>query len=209
MSLPALYIFAKAPLAGTVKTRLQGTYTAEQAAEIAAVLIRETVARVIASWDGPIYLATTPTTEHPLFAELASRYALTLRAQHGVDLGERMYDAIAHGIARHGAAGVIGCDVPHCAPSTLTQAQRCLRAGRNVLGPALDGGYYLIGLTRAHPQLFDRIEWGGPEVWARTRDRLHSLDLPYELLPALRDIDTAEDLRDAAAQVAALRRFLV
>jgi len=71
MRAPALFVFAKAPIAGAVKTRLQPEYTAAEAAEIAAILIRETLALAVANWDGPIYLATTPTTSHPLFAELA------------------------------------------------------------------------------------------------------------------------------------------
>ena len=208
MPRPALFVFAKAPVAGTVKTRLQGAYTAAQAADIAAVLIRETLALAVANWDGPIYVSTTPTITHPLFGELAEHYAITVRAQVGDDLGTRMQEAIAHGIARHGAAAILGCDVPHCPGATLVTANRWLNEGCNVFGPATDGGYYFVGLTRPYPELFTEINWGSADVWHTTRERARALELGYELLPPLRDIDTADDLRHAAVEVAALRRFL-
>ncbi len=208
MARPALFVFAKAPVAGAVKTRLQPTYTAAQAAEIAAVLIRETLALAVANWDGPIYLSTTPTTSHPLFTELASRYAVSVRAQSGADLGARMNEAIAYGVEHHNAAAVIGCDVPHCPGTILARANRWLSAGRHVFGPATDGGYYFVGLTRAHPALFVDINWGGADVWTATQKRLAALKLGYELLPPLRDVDTPEDLRDAARTLPALQRFV-
>jgi len=208
MAGPALFVFAKAPVAGAVKTRLQPEYTAAEAAEIAALLIRETLALAVASWDGPIYLATTPTTSHPLFTELASRYAVSVRAQVGADLGARMHEAIAYGVEHHDAAAVIGCDVPHCPGTLFARAHRWLAAGRNVFGPATDGGYYFVGLTRAYPELFVDINWGGADVWTITQERLAKLKLRYEVLPALRDIDTPADLRDAARAVPALQRFV-
>lgn len=208
MSHPALFVFAKAPVAGAVKTRLQPAYTAAQAAEIAAVLIRETLALAVANWDGPVYLATTPIRTHPLFNELAERYAIPVRAQVGSDLGARMHEAIAYGVAHHGAAAVVGCDVPHCPSATLATANQWLRNGRNVFGPAADGGYYFVGLTRLYPELFADIDWGSADVWATTRERTRVLGIAYESLPSLRDIDTPEDLRNAAMDVAALQRFV-
>lgn len=208
MSGPALFIFAKAPIAGSVKTRLQPRYTATQAAEIAAVLIRETVALAVETWDGPVYLSVTPTVDHPLFRELCAHRVLVVRPQTGADLGARMREAIAYGTAQHGAAGVIGCDVPHCPPAAMRDASRWLREDRNVFGPAMDGGYYFVGLTRPQPELFHDIAWGSDQVWPTTQERLTSLGITYELLPTLRDIDTAEDIVHAAQSVAALRPFL-
>ena len=208
MPAPALFVFAKAPVAGAVKTRLQPVYTAAEAAEIAALLIRETLALAVANWDGPVYLATAPTTSHPLFAELASRYAVSVRAQVGADLGARMNEAIAYGVEHHNAAAVIGCDVPHCPGTTLARANRLLSAGHNAFGPATDGGYYFVGLTHAHPELFVDINWGSAEVWTITQERLAKLKLRHETLPPLRDIDTPDDLRDAARIVPVLQRFV-
>lgn len=207
MSRPALFVFAKAPVAGTVKTRLQPTYTVAQAAEIAAVLIRETVALAVAHWDGPVYVSTTPDTTHPLFAELASRYAVVLRAQQGSDLGARMHEAIAYGIAQHGAAAVLGCDVPQCSGTTLRDACERLARGGALLGPSADGGYYLIGLAQARPELFTDVTWGGADVRTITVARAHAVGIEFEMLPLLRDIDTPADLAAAAQTYAPLKRF--
>ena len=204
---PALYVFAKAPVAGTVKTRLQPTYTAAQAAEIAALLIRETVALVVANWTGPVYLATTPDISHPLFAELAAHHAITLRAQHGADLGARMHEAIAHGVTHHGAAAVIGCDVPHCPAPVLCDAAARVARGHAVLGPSRDGGYYLIGLPQPRIELFTDMTWGSADVCATTLARARALGFEFETLPVLRDIDTPEDLHAVAASFPPLRRF--
>lgn len=208
MARPALFVFAKAPVAGAVKTRLQSVYTPAQAADIAAVLIRETLALAVANWDGPVYLAATPITTHPLFNELAERYAIPVRAQVGSDLGACMHDAIEYGITHHGAAAILGCDVPHCPSATLVAGHRWLSEGRNVFGPATDGGYYFVGVTRPYPELFADISWGSADVWAVTCERARTLGLSYESLPLLRDIDTADDLRLAAFEVSALRQFM-
>lgn len=204
---PALFVFAKAPVAGAVKTRLQPTYTAAQAAEIAAVLIRETLALAVANWNGPIYLATTPTTTHPLFAELASRYAVALRTQRGADLGARMHEALAFGIARHGAAAIMGCDVAHCPGSVLRQAAESLARGRAVLGPSMDGGYYVIGLCAPRAELFADIAWGGRDVGNTTIARAAVAGIEFEKLLPLRDVDTPDDLRLVAQAFPPLERF--
>ncbi|MFP5350245.1 MAG: TIGR04282 family arsenosugar biosynthesis glycosyltransferase [Gammaproteobacteria bacterium] len=207
MAEPALFIFAKAPIAGAAKTRLQPAYTAAQAAEVAALLIRETMALAAAHWEGPVYLATTPDTSHPLFAELAAHHAATLRTQRGADLGARMHEAIAHGVAHHGAAAVIGCDVPHCPAPVLRDAAARLVRGRDVLGPSTDGGYYIIGLHQPRIELFTGMAWGSADVCATTVARARALGLELDMLPLLRDIDTAEDLRAVASAFPPLRRF--
>ena len=204
---PALFLFAKAPIVGQVKTRLQPEYTPAQAAAIATVLIRETAALAVANWPGPVYLAATPDATNPLFVDLAREYSMTPTVQRGTDLGLRMQAALADGIGAHGAAAIIGCDVPHCRPELLMRAYDWLAHGRNVYGPATDGGYYFVGLQQAPAQLFGGIEWGGADVWQQTRQRAAALKLSYELLPTLRDIDTAADLRAAADVVPSLRVF--
>lgn len=201
-------IFAKQPVAGAVKTRLQPHYSPEQAAAIATVLIRDTVTLAATNWPGPIYLCAAPAAEHPLFEELSGRFDVSVVAQGEGDLGERMQRALAYGIERHGAAAVLGCDVPHCHPEILQEASAQLLRGANVLGPSEDGGYYLIGLAQVHPALFRDVEWGGAHVLATTLERGKSVGVDFALLPPLRDIDTAEDLWIVAQQHASLRRFL-
>lgn len=208
MTQPALLIFAKRPIAGEVKTRLQPTYTPERAARIAATLIRQTVELAASAWPGNIYLCGAPDAADPLFHELAGRFGVALRGQGGGDLGARMQRALAWGIARHGAAAVLGCDVPHCPWEILDEANAALARRDNVLGPSDDGGYYLIGLTQDRPQLFHGIPWGGARVLAATLERAQPLGLEFRLLPPLRDIDTPADLWLAAQQHASLRECL-
>jgi uncharacterized protein len=205
---PALLLFAKQPIAGEVKTRLLPQYSAAQAAEIAALLIEETVALAAANWPGPIYLSCTPDVGHPLFRDLAARFGVMLTAQTTGDLGARLQQALGFGIERHGAAAVLGCDVPHCEWEILDDANSALARGRNVLGPSEDGGYYLIGLCDRYPELFVDIDWGGPRVLAATLERAQAIGIEFTLLPMLRDIDTAADLWLVAKQYPVLRRFL-
>ncbi len=200
-------IFAKQPRPGQVKTRLQPEYTSEQAAEIAAFLIRETVELAVASWPGAAYLCAAPDADYPLFHDLAKLGVVLIEQGEG-DLGARMHRAIAFGIERHGAAAAFGCDVPHCPWEILDDANSALARGDNVLGPTDDGGYYLIGLSRAREELFAGIAWGGPCVLSATLERAQAIGIDFTLLPSLRDIDTAADLWLVARDHPSLRRFL-
>lgn len=205
MTRPALFVFAKPPVAGAAKTRLRPTYTAEQVAEIAAIMIRETLALAVANWDGPVYLATT--ASHPLFNELAARYTIPVRAQAGADLGARMHEAITYGVKHHGAAAIIGCDVPHCPATLLRDAAQRLARGHAVLGPSVDGGYYLIGLCAPRAELFGGIAWSGGDEYATTVARARAAGIELDTLAPLRDIDTPDDLRAVAPAFPPLARF--
>jgi rSAM/selenodomain-associated transferase 1 len=208
MNQPALMIFAKQPIPGQAKTRLRPEYTAEQAAEIAASLVQDTVELAVANWPGAIYLCGAPHADHPLFHALRDRYRVTLMAQSSGDLGARMQHALAYGIERHGAAAILGCDVPHCDWDILDDANTALARGENVIGPTEDGGYYFIGLVAPHADLFAGIAWGGPCVYSVTCERAKALGIEFTLLPTLHDIDTAADLWLIAQQYAPLRRWL-
>jgi len=205
---PVLILFARAPVPGQAKTRLQPDYSPTAAAEIAAFLVRASVAQAVADWPGEVWLYATPDAEHPLFRELAATHKLTLGVQRGADLGERMANAVRDGLGRHRAAAILGCDVPHLRGDTLDQANDWLARGRNVLGPTEDGGYYFIGLTHDIPELFADMPWGTPQVLPQTLERAATLGVEFERLPALRDIDTAADLRRAAQIYEPLHRFL-
>ncbi|MBI3574717.1 MAG: TIGR04282 family arsenosugar biosynthesis glycosyltransferase [Gammaproteobacteria bacterium] len=205
---PELIVFAKQPLAGQVKSRLQPEYTPQEAAEIAALLIRATVELAVASWPGEIYLYGAPDARHPLFEELAREFDLQLASQGAGDLGARMQAALREGLARRRAAAILGCDVPHCSWDILDQANHWLAQGRNVLGPTEDGGYYFIGLGAPHVALFEGIDWGTDQVLAQTLARAEQLGIEFEWLPRLRDIDTVDDLWLVSQKYAPLRQFL-
>ena len=209
MAQPDLIIFAKKPIPGQVKTRLQPVYSPEQAADIASFLIRATVELAVGSWPGDIILAAWPDPDHGIFHELADRYRIRLEKQGEGDLGEKMRTALDAGIAREGAAAIMGCDVPYCRWDILDQANDWLVRGRNVIGPTEDGGYYFIGLHECSQQLFEGIQWGGREVFQSTLAQAGSLGMEFERLSKLRDLDTPEDLWLAAEEYEPLRRFLI
>ncbi len=208
MNKPDLILFAKQPLPGQVKSRLQPQYTPTDAASIAAFLIRATVELAVSIWPGRVYLYASPNPDHALFHELEKTFRITLVEQTGGDLGAKMCNALRDGILRKGSAAVMGCDVPHCGRDVLDQAHRLLIEGKDVIGPTDDGGYYLIGSQRARPELFEGIEWGGDKVLAATLACGKKLGIEFELLPKLRDIDTAEDLHLVAERYKPLRQFL-
>lgn len=208
MKSPDLILFAKQPVAGEVKTRLQSDYAPSQVAEIAAFLIRASVQLASSSWPSQIYLCAAPGPDHALFRDLAGDFHIHLTRQVLGDLGQKMLQAMCEGIARSGAAGILGCDVPHCPWEIIEQAHEHLANGKWVLGPAEDGGYYFIGLQQAHATLFEGIAWGSNRVAEATLARAQRLGIAFEMLPVLNDIDTTEDLWLAAQTFEPLRAFL-
>lgn len=208
MKQPDLILFAKQPLPGKVKTRLQPPCTPEQAADIAALMTRATVEVATSFWPGDVYLYGAPDAGHPLFQELAGQFHIGLADQGPGDLGEKMYRALVDGVERKGAAAVMGCDVPHCRWDTLEQAHDLLARGSDVVGPTADGGYYLIGVQHADAALFRDINWGANDVLLRTAANAASLGISLELLPVMRDVDTWEDLLAVAEAFEPLRQFI-
>lgn len=208
MKSPDLILLAKQPIPGEVKTRLQPDYNPKQAAQIAEFLIRDTAKLAATNWPSDVYLYGAPGTDHPLFRRLAEKFRLRLATQADGDLGLRMLTALRQGIERSGAAGVLGCDVPHCQGAILELAHEKLARGDNVIGPTEDGGYYFIGLQQAPGALFEHIEWGESRVVETTLLRGQQLGITFEVLPKLTDIDTGDDLWIIAHQYEPLRKFL-
>lgn len=209
MSGPLLVLMARQPLPGRVKTRLQADSDGATAAAVAAELIRGSAALARRGWDGPVELHAWPDGDHPLLAEIAREHGLVLRPQARGDLGAKMHAALARGIETRGACAVMGCDVPHCPPPALRRARGLLAEGRAVLGPASDGGFWLLGLTHAEPTLFEQVAWGSSDVRARVLANAARAGVAVDAtLPCLRDIDTWPDLVAAASACAPLRRFL-
>lgn len=191
----SVLIFAKAPVPGQVKTRLVPVLGAEGAARLAARLIEGGVETAVVAGVGPVELWCAPDAAHPTFGALAARHGVRLAVQEGGDLGERMARAIADALARHPRALLIGTDCPSCEAADLRQAANWLAQGQDaVLGPVEDGGYWLIGLTRPQPALFEGIAWSTGGVMAATRERLRALGLRWSELPVRWDLDRPEDL---------------
>jgi len=191
-----LIIFSKAPVAGQVKTRLQPDIGPEACAELQDRMIRKTLASALASSANHVLLYAWPDTHHPLFQVLGKQHAISLCRQFGATLGERMSHALAQELENRGSVLLIGNDCPTLSPEILDQCFKELEQGIDcVLVPALDGGYVLIGMSQHHGLVFEDIDWGTEQVLEQTIERLNALDLSFQCLPALRDIDTLNDLK--------------
>jgi rSAM/selenodomain-associated transferase 1 len=182
----ALIVISKAPVPGHSKTRLCPPCEPTEAAELAEAALCDTLAAV----------AHTPAPRRLLALDGEPGAWLSpgfeLHAQRGHGLGERLGDAL--GLAR-GPALVVGMDTPQLTPWLLTAAtRRLLEPGVDaVLGPALDGGYWAIGLRRPDTRVFEGVPMSTPHTGNAQLLRLRSLGLRTAILPALRDVDTMED----------------
>ena len=188
-------VFARAPRPGQVKTRLMPRLGEWGAAQLHRRLVRRTLRVAQAARCGAVELHGAPRARHAFFLQCARNLGVILRDQRGRDLGERMFNAIARGLRRHRAVILVGTDCPVLEARDLRRAARSLAGGCDaVLAPAEDGGYPLIGLRRVSPRLFERIAWGGPDVFTRTAEVLDQLDWRWRRLPTLWDVDRPEDL---------------
>ena len=196
----AVIVFAKAPVAGAVKTRLAGALGAAGAARLAARMLDATTARAREAAVGPVEVCCAPDASHPAFTALTrSAAGLTLTEQGDGDLGQRMHRAFERVLASQACAIGIGTDAPALDADYLREAAMALLGHDAVIGPAVDGGYALLGLRRPQAALFDGIDWSTPHVLAQTRDRLGRLGLTWAELAPLHDIDEPADLRHLPA----------
>ncbi len=197
-----LVVFARAPRAGQVKTRLIPALGVAGATRVHRALMRQTLARACAARGARVELWIAGSPDHAFVRRCTQRYPVALHQQHGADLGERIAHAMRAALARTPAPRrcvLIGSDCPAQSAQDLEQAAVALRSHDLALQPALDGGYVLIGLTDPHPALFEAIPWGSRQVCAQTEARAASLGLSVARLRALPDLDTEEDLRQALA----------
>lgn len=202
-------VFAKAPQPGAVKTRLIPRLGAVAATQLHARLVRHTLATARAAQIGPVELWCASDPEHAFFRGLEREFGITRFGQPRGDLGERMTGACGSVLARARSVVLVGTDCPTLAADDLHAAAAALDAGEDVvLGPAEDGGYYLIGMRRNVPQVFERIEWSTERVLGQTRERLAALGLRWSELAQRWDVDRPADyarmLTDA--KLAALTR---
>jgi rSAM/selenodomain-associated transferase 1 len=195
-------VFAKAPAPGRVKTRLAPLLGAEGAARLHARLVARAVRTALAARCGPVELHCDPHPGHAFFRALSQRTGVPRRAQHGADLGERMFRALRRALRAHRAAVLVGSDCPALRAADLRRAVRLLAGGAQaVLAPAEDGGYALVGVKRVSAGLFEGVSWGGPDVMQETRMRLQSLGWRWRELRTLWDVDRPQDYRRLAGEI--------
>lgn len=190
-----IMVFAKAPQPGRTKTRLIPALGAAGAAALHERLIHHTLNTATEARLCPVELWCGDQPSHPFFQSCLPHYDITLRVQHGADLGERMGNAFIAALAAAPSALLIGTDTPSLNSGDLRAALAALDGGNDcVLCPAADGGYVLIGLRRYDARLFNNIEWGSDTVLEMTRARLRQLEWRWRELDTHHDIDRPEDL---------------
>ncbi len=189
-----LLVFAKAPEPHHAKTRLIPALGAESAAALHARLVEQTIETACSTQGVRVELWCTPNCTHAFFVELQQRFDIQLHEQEGIELGQRMAHALASALQTADRAVLIGSDCPELDRLYVEEAFDALREADAVLGPALDGGYVLIGLRRTAPSLFEQIPWGTDRVLELTRAGLDRLGWRWIELPPLRDLDRPEDL---------------
>ena len=195
----SIIVFAKAPEAGKVKTRLIPALDAQGAANLHEKLVLHTLTTVTQANLCAVQLwcasSSSPLCSHPFFARCQDEFSVSLHEQCGNDLGERMHHALTTALHKYTYAIVIGTDCPAITAHYLQQALAALQHGARIaLGPAEDGGYVLIGARQSHPSLFSGVTWGTASVLNETRARLRTLGWPWQELPELWDVDRPEDL---------------
>src|SRR5687768_2289113 len=194
---PALLIFARHPETGKVKTRLAATMGNEAALRIYTKLLQHTVS----------ITNDLPVDKFVFYAEQLMQEDLWdtthyfKEIQKGNDLGERMKQAFDNIFQKgYQMAVVIGTDCPGLSAAAIMHAFTSLNNHDVVIGPAEDGGYYLLGMKRPNAQLFGRIPWSTSTVLAETVKKCAALKLDYTLLPVLGDVDEEKDLKQFKLQ---------
>ena len=191
MSKEQLIIFLKAPRPGTVKTRLAQTAGAEKACAIYREMVGTVLDRLRPIRDAQLCFA--PDEAGPEIAPWL-REDWTARPQGGGDLGARLQRAFESAFASGAERVVIvGSDCPAVKAADIRTAWKELKSHDLVVGPAVDGGYWLIGLRAPQPELFREIAWSSEQVLGQTLQRARTLGLRIQLLRILTDIDTEED----------------
>lgn len=190
---PLAIVFLKAPQIGLVKTRLGREIGYEQATGIYRMLAEEQIRRMPCGLSREIHYAPKDAgAEMTAWLGAGEAYRVQAAGDLGVRLREATGNALARGFDR---VVVLGADCPSLDAAVLEDAFSRLDSADVVLGPAEDGGYYLVGLRSPAPRLFEDIAWGTATVLATTLERVRELGRSCALLPVLADIDTADDWR--------------
>jgi len=184
-----LIIFTRNLVYGKVKTRLAATIGHDRAFRVFKKLVNHTYAVTQqVNVEKIVYYS-----EQPEQSDVWNKY--TKASQRGTDLGDRMRNALSDSFANgYMSVVIVGTDCFQINPHIITQAFDQLINHDVVIGPATDGGYYLIGMNSLHAQLFENIAWSTATVFQTTRSKCRMLSLSYSVLPVLSDIDEEKDL---------------
>ncbi|MEM7231236.1 MAG: TIGR04282 family arsenosugar biosynthesis glycosyltransferase [Planctomycetota bacterium] len=199
----SISVFAKRAVPGEVKTRLGRSIGLSRAAAFYRALARDTLDVVADFRSIQRFVFFSPADNQAQCEELAGNRAAEFewRPQSSGDLGDRLFEAFREQLEISERALVIGTDCPLLDRRVLSTALRSLRKHDVVIGPARDGGYYLLGLRQAHERLFRDMPWSTEDVRNITIERAQELGLSVDELVDLPDVDEASELPALASEL--------
>lgn len=190
-----LIVFLRYPEPGRVKTRLARDIGQRNASLIYSEIAQSVIGKVSKSNEYKTIIFFDPPEKEEEVRRWLKNTNLTLLPQEGNPLGERMLNAFERAFSLGATSTVIiGTDCMEVSDKTVLEAFRVLRKVDAVLGPARDGGYYLLGLNKPFPWVFKGIEWSTNLVLSQTIKKLEEKKLRFKLLETLTDVDTIRDL---------------
>ncbi|MDZ7666236.1 MAG: TIGR04282 family arsenosugar biosynthesis glycosyltransferase [Desulfotignum sp.] len=197
----AIVIMVKYPQAGTVKTRLGNQIGMKKACELYREFVRTLMATCRSTGFDTVISCHPdhPVSDYRKWLGTGVQYMV----QKGPDLGQKMRDAFEQGFALgYDRVVLTGSDLPHLAGARIEEAAQKTGMCDVVIGPALDGGYYLVAMTqgRFFPGMFDAIPWSTPDVLRLTLEKIAAARRKPCLLAVMRDIDTLADLTAVSAE---------
>lgn len=185
----ALIVFVKNPVRGYVKTRLAKTIGDDRALA-AYFMLLEYTRNIALKVNAHRYIYYSHFIDHN---DLWSAGQFSKALQTGDDLGARMANAFQDVLKKHKKAVIIGSDCAELTPDIVISAYEALDHYPLTIGPALDGGYYLLGMEQYHRPVFEHIDWSTSSVFQQTINKANDLGLSFFLLPTLSDIDDEAD----------------
>ena len=196
----ALIVFVRKPELGKVKTRLAATVGDEQALDIYNLLVQHTqlVASAVPSVKLVYYAPAIVDKDFWSGADIQKRL------QPEGDLGQKMEAAFREALTLADKAIIVGSDCAELTPGIIGEAYDALDRADVAIGPATDGGYYLLGMKKLHPFLFQDMVWSTEMVYQQTVDRIEQAGLSHHVLPVLSDVDFEEDWQRTKHLIAGL-----
>jgi len=189
----ALVVFARDPVVGQVKTRLNPFLDLQTTCDLYTCFLSDSLDKICAVKSADCFVGIYPSSISGYFERLDPSLSINIFVQEGKDLGDRMKNAFSARFADgYEDVVIIGADSPSLPLAYIEQAFASKKDV--VLGPSMDGGYYLIGMRKKITNLFDGIAWGSDRVLKDTYCKLESSDVSLELLPVWYDVDRSDDL---------------
>lgn len=190
----ALIIIAKYPEKETVKTRLKGLIPDEKRLELYTVLLEQTVRKLKAIPGVDTFIAYAPRNSEDYFI----RFGVNLIALPEGDLGERMFFAFEKILSSgYKKVSLVGADIPALSAAIIQKSFELLSDKDIVYGPAKDGGYYLVGMSKLVKEIFENVPWSSDSTLKKSLEQAERHGYSVAFTETLSDIDTIEDVKRA------------